>query len=365
MMAEPTSVLLTGASGYIGGSLLVYLLHKFDLKSQNIKLFTLVRKPEQVQEVVELGENVVPLLGDVQDAEEMKRLVVENSVSVVIETVDARHFPVAKHFIEALCTVKERLGVPVHFIHTSGAKMFSSHVGVDQTSFLNDDGDVYTTVAGLDTRHPVMKQFVSLNNQIIDFAESKGVRAYIVAPPMVYGPGAGFGNKISIQIVALVRVARALGQLYQVDQTDTLWALMHIDDQVKLYATLLSNLIRLQAPYGRDGFYFSENGTFSWRSLSLAIVNALRKRNSLETIQELPVATDDDLIAMGKVLGCDAGMVPVSLAGSCLIHGNNARKLGWVPQHDVQHLMSQVDSEIEFIVKEDSSFASKSDLALR
>ncbi|KAJ3711978.1 hypothetical protein C8R42DRAFT_728293 [Lentinula raphanica] len=364
-MAEPTSVLLTGASGYIGGSLLVYLLHKFDLKSQNIKLFTLVRKPEQVQEVVELGENVVPLLGDVQDAEEMKRLVVENSVSVVIETVDARHFPVAKHFIEALCTVKERLGVPVHFVHTSGAKMFSSHVGVDQTSFLNDDGDVYNTVAGLDTRHPVMKQFVSLNNQIIDFAESKGVRAYIVAPPMVYGTGTGFGNKISIQIVALVRVARALGQLYQVDQTDTLWALMHIDDQVKLYATLLSNLIRLQAPYGRDGFYFSENGTFSWRSLSLAIVNALRKRNSLETIQELPVATDDDLIAMGKVLGCDAGMVPVSLAGSCLIHGNNARKLGWVPQHDVQHLMSQVDSEIEFIVKEDSSFASKSDLALR
>lgn len=138
--------------------------------------------------------------------------------------------------------------------------MFSSHVGVDQSVFLNDDDNVYDTIAKVDARHPVMKQvrilsllalppssnlvfqFVGLNNQIIDFAESKDVRAYIVAPPMVCectnlaanpkcdsnyttdGPGRGFGNKISIQNVALVRVARALGQLYQVDKTDTVSA---------------------------------------------------------------------------------------------------------------------------------------------
>lgn len=36
--------------------------------------------------------------------------------------------------------------------------MFSSHVGIDQSNFLNDDGDVYNTMAELDTRHPVMKQ---------------------------------------------------------------------------------------------------------------------------------------------------------------------------------------------------------------
>ncbi|KAJ3740587.1 NAD-P-binding protein [Lentinula detonsa] len=364
MMSEPTAVLLTGASGYLGGSLLVYLLHKFNLRSQNIKLFTLVRKAEQVGKVLELGGDVTPLVGDVQDAEGIKKLVIDNSVSVVLETVDARQFAVAKPFIEALTIVKERLNVPVHFIHTSGAKMFSSHVGVDQSTFLKDDGDVYATMARLDTRHPVMKQFVSLNNQIIDFAENNGVRSYIVAPPMVYGPGTGFGNKVSIQIVALVRVARALGQLYQVDNTDTIWPLMHIDDQVTLYVTVLSNLLRLQAPYGKNGIYFSENGTFGWRSLSLAVINALRNRNSIGIIHKLPVATDEDLIAMGEVLDCNVGMVPVSLAGNCLIRGNNARKLGWAPQHDVEHLMSNVDNEVAFIVKEDSTFVPKAQLVL-
>ncbi|KAE9398838.1 NAD-P-binding protein [Gymnopus androsaceus JB14] len=352
-----TAVLLTGASGYLGGSLLVHLLHKFDLESRNVKLFTLVRKPEHVGKVQELGGDVTPLVGDVQDAEGIKKLIVDNSISVVIETVDARQFAVAKPCVEALAIVKEKLDVPVHFIHTSGAKMFSSHVGVDQSAFLNDDDNVYDTIAKVDARHPVMKQFVGLNNQIIDFAESKDVRAYIVAPPMVYGPGRGFGNKISIQNVALVRVARALGQLYQVDKTDTIWALMHIDDQAALYATLLSGILRLEAPYGKNGFYFSENGTFGWRALSLAVINALRKRNGLDGIQELPVASEQDMIAMGQVLQCNVGMIPVSIAGNCLIRGNNARKLGWVPQHGVDHLMSNVDDEVAFIVKEDTTFS--------
>lgn len=42
-----------------------------------------------------------------------------------------------------------------------------------------------------------------------------------------------------------------------------------------------------------------------------------------------------------------------SLCPSCLIRGNNARKLGWVPQYGVEHLMSSVDDEVAFIVKED------------
>ena len=36
--------------------------------------------------------------------------------------------------------------------------MFSSHVGVDQSAFLNDDDNVYGTIAKVDARHPVMKQ---------------------------------------------------------------------------------------------------------------------------------------------------------------------------------------------------------------
>ncbi|KAF5389067.1 hypothetical protein D9757_004992 [Collybiopsis confluens] len=357
MVNSKTAALLTGASGYLGGSLLVHLIRKFEIETRNVKLYTLVRKPEQVSQVHELGGDVTVLIGDVMDAEGMKKLIIDNSISIVIETVDARLFTVAQPCIEALAVVKEKLSVPVHFVHTSGAKMHSSQVGIDQSGFLNDDGDVYNTLARVDTQHPVMKKFVRVNNEIIDYAESKGVRSYIVAPPMVYGPGKGFGNKISIQNAALVRVARALGQLYQIDTTDTIWALMHIDDQCALYATVLAGVLDLKAPYGKDGFYFSENGTFSWRQLSLALLNALRKRNSLDAVDKLPVATEGDLVAMSQVLRCDVGMVPLSFAGNCLIRGNNARKLGWTPQYGVEHLMSSAEEEVAFIIKEDKVFA--------
>lgn len=90
---------------------------------------------------------------------------------------------------------------------------------------------------------------------------------------------------------------------------------MHVDDQVSLYATVLSGILSLDAPYGKNGFYFSENGTFSWRELSLEIVNTLRKQKGLDGIHELPIASEEDLIAMGKVLQCNIGMVPVSIAG--------------------------------------------------
>lgn len=90
---------------------------------------------------------------------------------------------------------------------------------------------------------------------------------------------------------------------------------MHVDDQVTLYATLFSSILRHEAPYGKNGFYFSENGTFSWRDLSLAVVNALRKRNGLDAIDILPIADEEDMLAMSQVLGCNVGMVPVTFAG--------------------------------------------------
>lgn len=67
-----------------------------------------------------------------------------------------------------------------------------------------------------------------------------------------------------------------------------------------------------KAPYGKNGYYFSENGTFSWRELSVAVVNPFRKRNRLNVID---VASNKDTIAMSQVLWCDVKMVPIIFAG--------------------------------------------------
>lgn len=44
------------------------------------------------------------------------------------------------------------------------------------------------------------------------------MRAYIVAPCIVYGEGEGFGNRVSIQTKAVVKAAQATRKVYSVNQ---------------------------------------------------------------------------------------------------------------------------------------------------
>ena len=46
------------------------------------------------------------------------------------------------------------------------------------------------------------------------------MRAYILAPCIVYGEGEGFGKRISIQDVAVVKAAKKTGRVYKVDSDD-------------------------------------------------------------------------------------------------------------------------------------------------
>lgn len=52
---------------------------------------------------------------------------------------------------------------------------------------------------------------------MIATAEAHGVRSYIFIPCVVYGPGEGFGNRISIQTVAIVKAALKAKRVYRVD----------------------------------------------------------------------------------------------------------------------------------------------------
>lgn len=64
------------------------------------------------------------------------------------------------------------------------------------------------------------KQGVKTNVTVIDTAEQCGVRSYIFAPCIVYDEGEGFGNRTSIQDVAIVKTAKKVERVYKVDFDD-------------------------------------------------------------------------------------------------------------------------------------------------
>lgn len=72
----------------------------------------------------------------------------------------------------------------------------------------------------LDTDYEFDTQPARTNATVIDTAEDKGVRSYIFIPSIVYGEGEGFGNRTSIQDVAIVKAARGVRRVYKVDSND-------------------------------------------------------------------------------------------------------------------------------------------------
>ena len=66
------------------------------------------------------------------------------------------------------------------------------------------------------------------NITVIETAEKYGVRSYIFVPCIVYGEGKGFGNKISIQTVAVVTAAKGSGTVYDVNPEDRVCAIRKI-----------------------------------------------------------------------------------------------------------------------------------------
>ena len=80
------------------------------------------------------------------------------------------------------------------------------------------------------------------NNKVIEAGEKHGVSTYIYIPCIVYGQGSGFGNRISIQTVAVVRAAKALRRVCKVDDENGV-SLMAITSGIQSdFATVLARV---------------------------------------------------------------------------------------------------------------------------
>lgn len=280
---------ITGAAGYIGGSVAALL------QASGHQIRGLVRDPAKASLLASRG--IEPVIGDLDDSEILRREA--HFADGVINTANADHLASVLALLDAL------EGSGKLLIHTSG----SSVVGDDARG--NYPSDVVVDERGPFVVAPAKLARHRLNNTVVE-ASTRRIRSVVICPSLIYGAGKGL-NSDSIQIPFLARQARDHGRVRLVGQGLNIWSTVHIDDLAELYALAVDG-----APPGT--FYFAESGEVSFA----AIGDALLKRLNLDEIEHLTPESAAAEWGEAKAF--------YTLGSNSRVRAERAREeLGWTP----------------------------------
>ena len=177
-------IFLTGATGYIGGSVAARLLR------EGHAITGLVRTESGAKELQVRGMRAV--LGSLDDSDVIARS--SREADAVIDTAEANHAGV----VEAIASALGGSGKP--FLHTSGSGIVATVTNGERSDSIYDEYSSFTPTI------PRMQQRAAID-QVVFGAAKQGVRSVVIRPTMIYGEGRG-ARKESAQVPALIENAK-------------------------------------------------------------------------------------------------------------------------------------------------------------
>jgi len=285
------TIFLTGATGYIGGSIASKLLQA------GYHVRGLVRTEANAALLKQRG--IEPVLGGLDDSGLLTREALASDG--VINTASADHAGAVQALIGGL----EGSSKPL--LHTSGSSVVGDDVRGNLRSEVIFDEDTPFVVA------PDKQPRRDLDLLVLG-AAGRGVRSAVICPSLIYGLGSGV-NRDSVQVPFLAANAREQGVVQIVGQGLNVWSNVHIDDVVDLYVLAIA-----QAPAG--AFYFAENGEASFGEIG----EALAKRLGFDRVEGLQADIAAERWGKAKAY--------FSLGSNSRVRARRARReLGWSPRH--------------------------------
>jgi nucleoside-diphosphate-sugar epimerase len=283
-------VFVTGATGYIGGSVADRLI------ALGNQVTGLVRSADKAPALKARG--IEPVRGTLDDSEMLADAA--NAADAVIHAASADHPASVVTLVSAL----ERSGKTL--IYTTGSGIVADSAVGEHTGSVVYTEDTYFEPV------PFRRPRVAMNRFVREAAIDKGIRTIVICPTMIYGRGRGL-QPDSDQLPKLMALSKQLGAGVYFGKGLNRYSNVHIDDLVDLYALALA-----KAPGG--SFFFAENGDASFKE----IAEMISRSTGLDG-KTLSLSVED----LARQHG-DAARYGVT--SNSLVSAVNARRLGWSPK---------------------------------
>ena len=282
-------IFLTGASGFIGGSV------GARLAAAGHRVRGLVRDPAKAEAVRAVG--IEPVVGTLDDAALLAREA--RAADAVVNAASSDHRGAVEALVSALAGSGKAL------VHTSGSSVVGDEAMGEPSERVFDEETGFEPAPDKAAR-------AALDRYVLG---APGVRATVLCNGLIYGHCLGIPGSESVQLPRLAEHARRTGKARYIGRGLNRWSTVHIADVAELYLLAVE---RAEAGL----FCFVENGEAAFRDMAEAIGEALGLGGAES------MAPEEAMAAWGRAHAV------FSLGSNSRVRGRRARdRLGWSPRH--------------------------------
>ena len=330
MAQQSPRIFLTGATGFVGGTILTTLCKAHP--EAHIK--ALIRREEDAKHLQSIHPNLEAVIGDLSDLDLLRKTAA--SVDFVIHTTK-EDIPAVLALIDGLASKSSTPSYAPRLISISGTRSLVD-LSAPVTGLASDAARPWSDITDIKTilSLPHSRIHAEADQSILAHAIASGVGTMRIAPGQLWGRGKGHVKTEGAAAAAYYAAVKKRGRAFVVGDGSVAWSWSSIGDLgeavVFLIEKALLNDNDQRVGVNEEGYYFLQTDDVKMRDRAEAISARLR----LGDIESIPAEVTAEYHPFGPLMwGCGA-----------TFRADRLWQLGWSPKEfDWKALMEEGDGE--------------------